>query len=100
MFNSRRLLLTAVAIASLAAAPAAFAETCLRMVVSASGSTSMWNNEEPARQSAIAAWPSAATQKAGPEYASWALARGKNVSCAPVAKSTVRCTATATPCKP
>lgn len=100
MSNGRRLLLIAAATASLAAAPEASAETCLRMVVSASGSTSMWNNEGAAKQSAIVAWSAAAAKDHGPDYASWALARGKNVSCAPVAKSTIRCTATAAPCKP
>jgi hypothetical protein len=100
MRNSGRLLLTAAASLAIVSAHPAAAETCLRMGVSATGSPSMWNNEEQARQSAIGAWPAAAREKAGPEYSSWELARGKNVTCALASKSTVRCTATAMPCKP
>jgi hypothetical protein len=100
MFKARYLVALTATLAGFSTVQPASAQTCLRMVVSASGSTSMWNNEEPARSSATAAWPAAASEKAGPDYASWELARGKNVSCAPVSKSTVRCTATATPCKP
>ena len=85
---------------SLSAPSSAWAETCLRMVVSASGSTSMWNNEAPARESAIVAWSATAARDAGADYATWAAARSKTLTCAPVAKSTVRCTAKATPCKP
>jgi hypothetical protein len=75
------------------------AQNCLRMSVSASGSTSMWNTPDPAKESAVAAWSAAARKQAGAAYASWDIARSKKLECAPVSKSTVRCTATATPCR-
>jgi hypothetical protein len=81
-----------------AAAPAQ-AQSCLRMRVTASGETSMWNRPEPARESAIAAWSASARQQAGEAYASWDKASSKKLDCAPVSKSTVRCTAMGTPCK-
>ncbi|UTD27903.1 hypothetical protein DB459_14245 [Bradyrhizobium sp. WD16] len=100
MCSARQAAVIAATFAVLATAQPAAAETCLRMVVSASGSTSMWNKEELARTSAIAAWPAAASETAGADYASWGAARGKTVACALATKSTVRCTAKATPCKP
>lgn len=100
MRNIARSMLIAAAFGPFVLTELTAAESCLRTVVSATGSASMWNNEGSARQSAITAWPVAAREKAGADYASWALARGKNISCAPASKSTIRCTATATPCKP
>lgn len=71
MCSARQAAVIAATFAVLATAQPAAAETCLRMVVSASGSTSMWNKEELARTSAIAAWPAAASETAGADYASW-----------------------------
>ena len=100
MRNVVRAILTAAAFGPFVLPHPAAAVSCLRMVVSATGSAGMWNEEDSARQSAIMGWPAVASEKAGADYASWALARGKNISCALASKSTIRCTATATPCKP
>ncbi|WP_253705843.1 hypothetical protein [Bradyrhizobium sp. WD16] len=83
----------------LAAMQPAVAQHCLRMVVTASGSSSMWTDEDVARKSAIAVWNAAARTQAGSDYASWEAAASKKLNCGIVTKSMVRCTAAATPCK-
>lgn len=75
------------------------ADKCLRLVVSATGKQAMWNRKADAEHSAIAAWTQKAQRQAGAAYSRWSNARRKKIACAPVSKSTIRCTASATPCR-
>jgi len=94
--------LALLALAGLAAAGMAHAQPadqCLRMQVSATGETAMWNHQAEAEKSAISAWTAQAAKQAGAAYSQWDKAKGKSVKCDLASKSTVRCTAKGTPCK-
>jgi len=92
-------LLVSAGIAAAGVAQAQPADQCLRMQVSATGETAMWNHQAEAEKSAINAWTAQAAKQAGAAYSQWDKARAKSVSCDLASKSTVRCTARGTPCK-
>lgn len=72
---------------------------CLRTKVTAEGQETMWNRKPEAMSSASIAWMLKARQQVGAPYADWSKARSKEINCRTISKSTIRCTATATPCK-
>lgn len=91
-------LVIATALAGTDIVHAQSAAKCLRMEISAAGSQAMWDRKADAEKSAIAAWTEKATKDAGPAYSKWTSAQRKSITCVPVSKSTIRCTAKGTPC--
>jgi hypothetical protein len=91
--------LAATVIAAAGMAHAQNTDQCLRMVVSATGDSAMWNHQAEAEKNAVSAWTAQAAKQAGAAYSQWGKAKAKNIACEPVSKSTIRCTAKAMPCK-